>query len=252
MNRKARLTRLVLAASLAFGAGLAQAERLKINKTVFNNLNERLSLEVEFDQPVDGDLYVAVKIGDQFFFFTPDGALSDQPQPFASSTAFTERLRVLDISTAGINGSFYPVYQVRTVAGGNPYDVNDWAQGLSGLNQIGVSIGEPVSQHLDRDGDGHADDDRDRDGYHDTDRNRDGYHDDDLDRDGYHDDDLDRDGYHDDDLDKDGYHDDDLDKDGYHDNDDSGNDDSGNDDSGNDDSGNDDSGNDDSGNDDRD
>jgi hypothetical protein len=191
----------------------AWSSELHISKAVHCGDDDVITTAV-FRTPETGDMYAATIINQQLNFITPTG-LTTNSVPFIANSTFNGEYKLLSHRQMGLTQGNYPIYQVLTIPGGDPLNVNNWIGGFAGLRIVNLSLCQPREIHGDYDDDGFADDDHDRDGFHDDDHDRDGYHDDDHDRDGYHDDDHDRDGYHDDDDhdDDDDDHDDDYDDD---------------------------------------
>jgi hypothetical protein len=130
----------------------------------------------------------ATIINQQLRFITPTG-LTSNPVPFTANSTFNGEYNLFSHKLLGVTQGIFPIYQVLTIPGGDPLNVNNWIGGFAGLNIVNLSLCQSREIHGDNDDNGFADDDQDRDGFHDDDKDRDGYHDDDNDRDGHHDDD---------------------------------------------------------------
>ena len=166
---------------------------LRTDRAVFKNDGTGQIIAVaRFQEPVEGDLYIATQVNGTLLFIINEGtAFSSTPAPFRANSFFSEDIVVLNVLDQGISPGRYPLFKVVTQPGADPLDFRNWIGGLNGLRSINFIIGLSSDESLDLDDDGFPDDDLNRDGFHDDDIDRDGFHDGDRDRNGF-DDDLDR------------------------------------------------------------
>ncbi len=190
----------------------AWSSELRISKGVYCG-NDDVNVTANFPANETGDMYAATIINQQLRFITPTG-LTSNPVPFIANSTFNGEYNLFSHKQLGVTQGIFQIYQVLTIPGGDPLNVNNWIGGFAGLNIVNLSLCQPREINGDYDDDGFADDDKDRDGFYDDDKDRDGYRDDDKDHDGYRDDDKDRDGYRDDD-DRNGNDRDDDDRNGH-------------------------------------
>ncbi len=157
-----------------------------------NDGTEQIVAIARFQDPVEGDLYIATQVNGELLFISNEGNnFSSTPVPFRANSLFSEDIAVLNVRSQGIPPGRYPLFKVVTQPGTDPLDFRNWVGGLGGLRSINFIIGLSADESLDLDGDGFPDDDLNRDGFHDDDIDRDGFHDGDRDRNGF-DDDLER------------------------------------------------------------
>ncbi len=166
---------------------------LRTERAVFKNDGTGQIVAVaRFQEPVEGDLYIATQVNGALLFIINEGtAFSSTPVPFRANSLFSEDIVVLNVRDQGISPGRYPLFKVVTQTGADPLDFRNWVGGLNGLRSINFIIGLSSDESLDLDDDGFPDDDLNRDGFHDDDIDRDGFHDGDRDRNGF-DDELDR------------------------------------------------------------
>ena len=165
----------------------AWSSELHISKGVYCG-NDDVNVTTNFPTNETGDMYAATIINQQLRFITPNG-LTSNPVPFTANSTFNGEYNLFSHKQLGVTQGIFQIYQVLTIPGGDPLNVNNWIGGFAGLNIVNLSLCQSREIHGDNDDNGFADDDQDRDGFHDDDKDRNGYHDDDNDRDGRHDDD---------------------------------------------------------------
>ena len=131
---------------------------------VTNDGNERIIAKVKFQNPVNGDLYIATQVNGELLFLADEGSsFTTVVTPYRSHSHFSEDIDVLDISGQGINPGRYPLYQVVTLPGSDPLNFMNWIGGLGGLSTINFNIGLPVNLTGDFNKDGFFDDDNNHD-----------------------------------------------------------------------------------------
>ncbi len=198
-----KFTPVVLAISLSITSIVACAELSTSRSVINNDGTEYISASANFVELVKGDLYIAIKVQEQLFFLTNGGpGFTTEIKPFYENQEYIGSIPLFYFSGAGVTPGYYSAYQVTTISGSTPLDINNWIGGANGLSMINFNIGLSTAINGDFNVDGFADDDLNKDGFHDDDNNKDGYHDDDLDKDGFHDDDLNKNGINDDHIGK--------------------------------------------------
>ncbi len=187
-----RLKTLVQAICLSVAATQASAALYTPKAVVRNDQSgDKINAVVQFPDPVSGDLYLATIFNHKFYFFSNNGQhFSTEVLPFLENQDFSADLTVLNMNAKGILSGIYPLYQVTTYPGTDPFDFTNWIGGPSSPSVIDFNIGMPVAINGDFDNDGFPDDDANHYDFHDDDLNKNGYHDDDVDKDGYQDNDL--------------------------------------------------------------
>ena len=187
-----KLNAVALAIGVSALSNMAVAEITTPRAVVGNDGAESLIATANFSSAVEGDLYVAIVVGDTLLFLVDNGnKVTESVNPFAESQQYVGTIPLLDFSTEGVPAGRYPMYQVVTQAGTNPLDTTNWVTDLSSINFM---VGLPVEVSGDFDQDGFADNDVNQDGFYDDDLNRDGFRDGDFNKDGFDDADLNQNG----------------------------------------------------------
>src|SRR5690606_27011207 len=107
------------------------------DKTEIRN-GEPISVSAQFATTINGDLYVAVKIDDNYIFLQNDMTFSGAPIPFITNTTFSGSEPIFDnYPSEGIPGKVYSLYQVVTETGKSPFFQENW---LSELSVLDISI----------------------------------------------------------------------------------------------------------------
>lgn len=179
---------------------------------------QQFTLQAAHNLNKQGDIYVGIlRPGNTIADALPRNAQGNVTPKLANVNLNHARYIYKLTIPATLPPGGYNIFEIVTVPGGDPLNVDDWVNGFDSVDIVRGYVNNPNSVVFDTDDDGFADDDSDRDGFHDDDFDHDGHHDDDSDHDGYHDDDSDHDGYHDDDQNHDGHHDDDNHDDNHND-----------------------------------
>lgn len=114
---------------------------LSSDKVVVNSINgDKITATASFPTPVQGDLYVATEFGGQFYFMGPGPSLFTDKVPYQKDGKFSDPITVLDIPSEGIAPGAYPLYQVVTTPGADPFNFDNWIGGLSSLGQLMFKI----------------------------------------------------------------------------------------------------------------
>jgi hypothetical protein len=116
--------------------------QLIADKTVINSSTGSATVSVSFPAQIKGDLYLATILDNQFLFFTANGAATTKATPFQANHTFNQTIKVLTIASSGIPAGTYPLYQVVTLAGKEPWESTNW---IGELSQLDFSINLPVS-----------------------------------------------------------------------------------------------------------
>ncbi|MEQ1636993.1 MAG: hypothetical protein ABL903_09875 [Methylococcales bacterium] len=114
---------------------------LSSDKVVVNSISkDKITATASFPTPVQGDLYVATEFGGQFYFMGPGASLFTDKVPYQKDGKFSDPITVLDIPSEGIAPGTYPLYQVITKSGADPFNFENWIGGLSSLGQLEFKI----------------------------------------------------------------------------------------------------------------
>jgi cytochrome c553 len=140
----------------------SQANQLRIDKTVFYPTDATITPRAYFSSAVQGDLYLAVLVGQQLYFITPDRALVPTPTPLVAQGVFEGARELVSFSNQGIAPAVYPLYMVVSRPNGDVMRSDNWVSELSSL-RLTVNLGAEAANDLDRDG------------WEDSDLNFDGY-----------------------------------------------------------------------------
>ena len=118
---------------------VAQA-KLVADKTELGS-GEKAVISVTFATPVRGDLYLAVNINNELYFFAEQGnSFSKAIVPWVRNSYFANDLNVLEIVNSGVPAGIYPLFEVVTLPGKNPLDFSNWVGGLNALSQLNIQL----------------------------------------------------------------------------------------------------------------
>lgn len=119
--------------------------QLTADKTTLTN-GAKATVSVSFTSPVKGDLYLAVSINGELYFFGNQGAkFSKTVIPYLKNTQFTDNLNVLEVASTGVPAGVYTLYQVVTYVDKDPTDFKNWIGGLDALSSLKFSINQAVT-----------------------------------------------------------------------------------------------------------
>lgn len=154
-----------LVASLALGAaaGLAQAYELRLDRSLVTQSAQGVNAQAYFDQPVNGDLYLAMKAYGRLFFYATEG-FAPMRTPLIASGSFDGEVDLGGLSTEWLQSGSYPLYMVVTQPGANVMKSDNWVGGAGALESVRLTVTAGSYYDNDRDDDGWSDNDLDFDG----------------------------------------------------------------------------------------
>jgi hypothetical protein len=172
MYKKTRRNRLVSALALTTLLSTPIEAALLANRTVLFTGDELKVISINSND-ARGDIHLGFMKGQGTPLFDTDNA--GLALPVFTDVPLDQPLVVAEFAIPqGISPGVYIMYEIVTRPGGNPNNLQDWALGLSSLNQLALYVDVPREVSGDLSGDGRPDDDANGDGFRDDDRNRDG------------------------------------------------------------------------------
>lgn len=127
-----------VAFSLFSMSGLAD---LKSGLTTLNAQESTVVL-VSFEEPIEGDLYVAAVKDGNIWFFKSNRTWVNRSglEPVAKNQLFTEDLELFTVSAQQVSPGTYTLFQVITKTGGDPFNSNNWLPTKDNLNSLVLNI----------------------------------------------------------------------------------------------------------------
>jgi len=153
---------MALCSSLA--ASNAQAYDLRIDRGVFSDPRDVITPQAWFSEPVHGDLYLATRLGDGWYYVTHDG-LTRQPRPLIGDADFTGAQDLVSFTAGDFEPGLYPFTLTVIPTGATPPAVPDGSIEGFETEELQLAIGLTAAASGDFDDDGWPDDDLSFDGY---------------------------------------------------------------------------------------